>query len=524
MASDFFIKPQPLNFVEVIHQIQIVMKKILGILFIFSCCQHRLLAQNQSDRTQIEAVINLYSEGWKYGDTTKLGTAMHSSCQLKNYNEAEKRFVLFSRKDYLNVFRPREPHPQTRGRIVNIDVTGYIAAAKIEIITAWGVFTDLFNLMRMEERWYIVDKISMYQPHPIVPVNPQKEVVMEGFKRPWSMAFLSEEEVLISEKEGDLVKVNLSKKEKIKIQGFPTDLEDSLGGFGDNTGKFDILLHPDFKTNKFVYLSYVAKSNKSRTTKIVRAVLEKDALQDIKVLFVAEPFTHERFHYGGGMTFGKDGKLYFTIGERLFNEKDEPALPIAQNVEDRRGKIYRINDDGSIPNDNPDFGKNAVAGLYAIGIRAAQGLAVEPITHKIWFSEHGTHQGDEINVLGAGANYGWPNVTTGKYRFEGFKPVVIEGAKYTDPSWSWMHTVAPTGLTFYTGSEFPAWKNSLIVPGLSRGSLWRLTVEGEKVIQSEELFVHDRVRARKVIQSPSGRLYLLTDEVNGKVIWIKNAR
>lgn len=500
------------------------MKKIICYLLTILLYPSYGFAQNQTDRTQIEQVINQYFEGWKYGDTTKLGAAMHSSCQLKNYNESEKRFVLFSRKDYLNVFRPREPHPQTRGRIVNMDITGYIAAAKIEIITAWGVFTDLFNLMRMEGRWYIVDKVSMYNPHPIVPVNPQKETVMDGFKRPWSMVFLSENEVLISEKEGDLVKVNLTNKERIKIQGFPTDLEDSLSSFGDNTGKFEVLLHPNFKTNKFIYLSYAAKSAKGRTTKIIRAVLENNALQQIKELFVAEPFTYERVHYGGGMIFGNDGKLYFTIGERIFTEKDEPALPIAQNLADKRGKIYRINDDGSIPNDNPDFGKNAVAGLYAVGIRAAQGLTMEPTTQKIWFSEHGTHQGDELNVLKAGANYGWPINTTGKYRFEAFKPPVIEGAKYTNPVWSWMQTVAPTGLMFYTGSEFPTWKNNLIVPGLSRGSLWRMTVDGENIVQAEELFANDRVRARKVVQSPSGKLYLLTDEVNGKVIWIKNAR
>lgn len=500
------------------------MKKIICYLLTILLYPSYGFAQNQTDRTQIEQVINQYFEGWKYGDTTKLGAVMHSSCQLKNYNESEKRFVLFSRKDYLNIFRPREPHPQTRGRIVNMDITGYIAAAKIEIITAWGVFTDLFNLMRMEGRWYIVDKVSMYNPHPIVPVNPQKETVMDGFKRPWSMVFLSENEVLISEKEGDLVKVNLTNKERIKIQGFPTDLEDSLSSFGDNTGKFEVLLHPNFKTNKFIYLSYAAKSARGRTTKIIRAVLENNALQQIKELFVAEPFTYERVHYGGGMIFGNDGKLYFTIGERIFTEKDEPALPIAQNLADKRGKIYRINDDGSIPNDNPDFGKNAVAGLYAVGIRAAQGLTMEPTTQKIWFSEHGTHQGDELNVLKAGANYGWPINTTGKYRFEAFKPPVIEGAKYTNPVWSWMQTVAPTGLMFYTGSEFTTWKNNLIVPGLSRGSLWRMTVDGENIVQAEELFANDRVRARKVVQSPSGKLYLLTDEVNGKVIWIKNAR
>lgn len=500
------------------------MKRILCYWLVIILYPGCLFAQNQTDRTQIEAVINQYFEGWKAGDTTKLGAVMHSSCQLKNYNEAENRFTQFSRNVYLGFFKPREPHPQTRGRIVSVDVTGYIASAKIEIITAWEVYTDLFNLMRMDGRWYIVDKVSLRQPHPVAPVNPKKEVVMDGLKRPWSMAFLSENEALISEKEGDILRVNLQDKSRIKIKGFPTDLEDSLVTFGDNTGKFEVLLHPDFKTNKYIYLSYAAKSPKGRTTRIVRAVLENDSLENIKELFVAEPFTNERFHYGGGMIFGKDGKLYFTIGERLFTEKDEPALPIAQDVLDKRGKIYRINDDGSIPDDNPSFGKNAVKGLYALGIRAAQGLAIEPTTNKLWFSEHGTHQGDELNVLKAGANYGWPIRTTGKYRYEDFKPAAITGAVFTDPAWSWIHTVAPTGLMFYTGNEFPAWKNNLIVPGLSRGGLWRMTINGESIVQAEELFANDRVRARKAVQSPSGRLFILTDEVNGKLIWIRNER
>jgi aldose sugar dehydrogenase len=336
------------------------------------------------------------------------------------------------------------------------------------------------------------------------------------------LLFLSEDEVLISEKEGDLVRFDLKKKEKIKINGFPTDLEDSLSGFGDNTGKFEVLLDPEFKENKFVYLSYAAKSVKGRTSKIIRAKLENDALKDIKTLFVAEPFSSERYHYGGGMTFGNDSKLYFTIGERLFTEKDEPEIPIAQNVEDKRGKIYRINSVGTIPSDNPDFGPKAPAGLYAIGIRAAQGLTLEPTSKKIWFTEHGTQQGDEINMLNAKANYGWPMKTTGKYRFSEFAPKAILGNIYTEPLWSWMHTVAPTGLLFYTGNDFPLWKNDLFVGGLSRGSLWRMKIEGEKIISSEELLVNDRVRIRKIVQSPQGKLFILTDELNGKLIRIKN--
>ncbi|HAK76051.1 MAG TPA: hypothetical protein DCM71_03880 [Runella sp.] len=477
-----------------------------------------------TERQLIENTIQLYFDGWATGDTAKVGKAMHASCHLKNYREG--KFIDYSRNQYLNLFRPHPRPKNLSTRIVSIDVTDNMGSAKVEISTEKDLFTDYFNLMKTNEGWVIADKVSTRSSHRIVDVNAiqlQKETIVEGLKRPWSMAFISEDEALISEKEGDLVLLNLVTKERKKIQGFPTDLEDSLGSFGDNTGKFEVLLDPDFKNTQYLYLSYAAKGAKGRTTKIIRAVLENTSLRQIKVLFVAEPFSFERVHYGGGMAFGSDGKLYFTIGERLFNEKDAPALPIAQNKEDKRGKIYRINPDGTIPSDNPTFGDKAIPGLYALGIRAAQGIALNPKTNQLWFSEHGTHQGDEINVLKVGANYGWPMKTTGKYRFAEFDPKSIAGNNYTDPVWSWPQTVAPTGLHFYSGNEFAAWNQNVLVGGLSKGSLWRLVIEGETVKSVEELFVNDRLRIRKVVQSPTGKLYLLSDEVNGKLIRIRNA-
>jgi aldose sugar dehydrogenase len=480
-------------------------------------------SQNENHPTErelVEKTIQLYIDGQAIGDSVKVGKAMHASSQLKVFREG--KFEEIPKNEYLVGWTKHEKFHTFKANIVSIDITNNMGSAKVEISNSRSLYTDYFTLMKTNEGWFIADKVSTNTPHRVFDPKPEKETILEGLKRPWSLAFLSETEVLISEKEGDLSRFNLTKKEKFKVNGFPTDLEDSLGGFGDNTGKFEVLLDPNFKENKFIYLSYAAKSPKGRTTKIVRSMLENDALRDIKTLFVAEPYTKERYHYGGGMVFGADGKLYFTIGERLFNEKDEPELPIAQNLEDKRGKIYRINSDGTIPNDNPNFGNKATPGLYAMGIRASQGLTVNPITKNIWFSEHGTIQGDEINILKARANYGWPMKTTGKYRFAEFAPKPIDGNVYTDPVWSWFHTVAPTGLQFYTGTEFPSWKNDLLVGGLSKGSLWRIKTEGETIKSAEELLVDDRVRIRKITQSPSGRLFILTDEVNGKLIRIKN--
>lgn len=380
--------------------------------------------------------------------------------------------------------------------------------------------------MRIVLLLLLITCVGCIKKEPTVSVLPlpEKEILISGLNKPWSIAFLSEEKALVTEKNGNLILVNLNLKTKEKVKGFPKDLTDSIGivHFGDNSGMYEVITHPEFKKNQFIYLSYAAKKlGHGRTTKFIRAKLKGDSLSQIKSIFVADPFTKQNYHYGGGMVFGADKKLYITVGERLFWEHDEPPIPIAQDVKDKRGKIFRFNDDGSIPEDNPKFGEGAILGLYAIGLRNSQGIALQPETNALWFTEHGTIQGDELNILEAGANYGWPNVTTGKLRSKDYKPPRLGETALTPPTWYWLHTVAPTGLCFYTGNEFPQWKNNLFVPGLSRGSLWRFHVEGKTIKSAEELFIDDRVRSRKIKQSPKGKLYLLTDEEDGKIIRIK---
>ena len=379
------------------------------------------------------------------------------------------------------------------------------------ICTKWfSSLTVLFVLGACKEA--NTQRVEDFHPRPSVPI---KEVVMENLKSPWSIAFINDSDALISEKGGNLLRVNLTDKTKAIITGFPDDLANDTTGEkfkGGNNGIFDVVLDPNFSTNNLIYAAYSARQETAFTTKIIRGELHGTYLKNIQTLFEATPYTeNERYHYGGGMTFGVDGKLYVTIGERLYTEEDQPDIPIAQNLSDRRGKIYRFNPDGSIPDDNPDFGEEAVPGIYAIGIRAAQGLTVHPRTGEIWFSEHGTYQGDEINNLTAGANYGWPIHTTGRYRYADYNPPKMNDRIFTNPEWYWRHTVAPTGLTFYSGDEFPEWQDDLLVPGLSIGSLWRINFENGEIIGLETLFVNDRARTRKVKQSPNGTLYMLTD-------------
>ncbi len=373
-------------------------------------------------------------------------------------------------------------------------------------------------------------------------VIPVKEVVIDELKRPWGIAFLSEDEVLVTEKDGHLLHVHLQTKERTVIQGIPADRTDStitktedatslhypLGIAAGlkttfNEGLLDVVVDPDYNTNQRIFLSYVASGEGGTTTKVISAQLEDDSLTNINPILVALPFSDGSFHYGGGLAFGQDGKLYITVGDRLFSEANQAPLPYAQDVTDTRGMIYRFNPDGTIPADNPVLQPNALPGAFAYGIRNVQGLALDTETGDLWFTEHGTIQGDEINRLQAGANYGWPIQTTGRYRAPNYEPPVLENETFTPPKWFWRHTVAPTGPVFYTGPDFPAWQHDLLVPGLSGGSLWRFRIEAQTIKSAEELFIDDRIRSRNIAQSPAGKLYMLTDEVNGKIIRIRPA-
>ncbi len=507
-------------------------------------------AIGQTDRQAISQVLQDFIDGTTYFYPEKIRGAFLPDTPMYLHNEADTLWVVSSDR-YASWFdRPdrRGTKNSRNGQIVSVDLVGTVAYAKLQFdISAFGNrYYDLILLKKIEGQWKIVSKCTSAEPIPKKPiemlVKPQKETVLEGLKRPWSMAFLSETSAIIAEKDGSLLLTDLVQKTSQEIEGLPGDVARKilidttqhewgvLPPFAHgqvrsfNAGWFQVLLDPSFQENQWIYISYAAEDDDRRsTTKVIRGRLDGNQLADVQTLFLAAPYSHGLFHYGGGMIFGPDGKLYISIGERNLFEHLNPDPPLSQDLSDKRGKIIRINPDGTIPDDNPDFGPDAIPGLYATGIRATQGMTIDRESGKIWFSEHGTIQGDELNIMKPGANYGWPYKTSGGYRSKNFDPVVPEELVFTDPIYFWDKTVAPTGLTFYYGREFAQWQGHLLVPGLSKGSLWRMEIDNDQVVSAHELFINDRVRLRKVVVSPRGKVYLLTDEENGKLLRMVNA-
>ena len=340
-----------------------------------------------------------------------------------------------------------------------------------------------------------------------------------GFNLPVDLVHAGDERLFVVEK-GGLIKVIDGDGNTLPDPFL--DIDNKVNSFASERGLLGLAFHPDYANNGYFFVNY---TNNSGDTHISRFSVSADPNKadtdsEVVLLSIDQPFSN---HNGGCLRFGADGYLYIGTGD---GGSGGDPINAGQDRQTLLGKMLRIDVDNgspySIPEDNPNLGPDAIPGIYAYGIRAAQGITNRSGTKDIWFSEHGTNQGDEINLLRPGANYGWPNITSGTWRSENYEPEALPNPQYTAPQHFWLQTVAPTGLTFYTGVEFPSWNGNLIVPGLSRGSLWRMVLEGDVIMIAEELFLDSHVRSRKVVQSPEGQLYLLTDEDNGKLIRITN--
>jgi glucose/arabinose dehydrogenase len=341
------------------------------------------------------------------------------------------------------------------------------------------------------------------------------EQIAGGLENPWSMKFLPDGDMLITERPGRLRIIRDGALDPEPIAGVPEVRRTVLGGL------LDVVLHPEFATNRTIYLSYSkGVDGDFSTTAIARARFDGSSLSGVEDIFVASTRSQSPTNFGGRMVFGRDGKLYMTVGERQEQQR-------AQDPMDHAGKVIRLNDDGSAPDDNPFAGDPGyLPEIYTLGHRSPQGLAVHPETGAIWENEHGPLGGDEINVLIPGANYGWPLVSYGiDYTGEQITETgETELAGYESPLVYWVPSIAVSGMTFYEGEAFAAWNGNALVGALMRGRVrgsghfQRLTFENGKAITREPILLELRQRVREVQPGPDGLIYVLTDENPGVLL------
>ena len=328
--------------------------------------------------------------------------------------------------------------------------------------------------------------------------------VVEGLEQPWSLAFLPDGRMLVTEKAGRLRIVAKGKLEPEPVAGVPQVTVHGQGGL------HDVALHPEFAKNSLVYLAYAAKGSDGVGTELARGRLVGHRLEGVEVLFRQSPKGRAGQHFGGRIVFDREGFVYLTLGDR--GERDR-----AQRPDDHAGSVIRLHDDGRVPKDNPFVGR---AGWkpekFTLGNRNMQGAALHPQTGALWTHEHGPQGGDEVNVMRSGLNYGWPVITYGVNY--GFGTKIGEGtqkAGMQQPLHYWVPSIAPSGMAFYAGDKFPRWKGDLFVGALRDRMLVRLKLDGEKVVSEERLLKGALGRIRDVRVGPDGFIYLLTDEAQG---------
>ena len=330
------------------------------------------------------------------------------------------------------------------------------------------------------------------------------EVIAKGLDHPWGLTFLPDGRMLVTERPGSLRIVAQDGTLSEPLRGLP---EVAAGGQG---GLLDVTLDPDFKDNQLVYFSYAEPGDGGASTAVARGRLGDNALDEVEVIYRQAPKTRGGNHFGGRLVFSPDGKLFITQGERF-------AFDPAQDLGSGLGKIVRINPDGSIPSDNPFVGQTgARPEIWSYGHRNVQGAAIDPTTGKLWTHEFGPLGGDELNLIEAGRNYGWPLVSWGKH-YDGTEiPDPPTRPDLTDAVHHWTPVISPSGMTFYTADVIDGWQGNILIGGLSSEGIVRLTLDGDTVTGEERIPLGARIR--NVRQGPDGSVYVLTDESSGKIL------
>jgi glucose/arabinose dehydrogenase len=342
------------------------------------------------------------------------------------------------------------------------------------------------------------------------------ETVASGLNHPWGLAFLPDGRMLVTERPGRLRIVSTDGQPSQPLTGLPRIAARGQGGL------LDVALDPNFPENRLVYLSFAEnRGNAGNGTSVARGRLNaaSTGLEAVEVIFRQEPSYSNGYHFGSRLVFDRGGgALFVTLGDR-FDLRDE-----AQNAANHIGKVVRIRPDGRAPDDNPFVGQQGKGPeIWSLGHRNGQAAALNPETGELWTAEHGARGGDEINIVKKGANYGWPVISYGRH-YTGQK--IGEGtakAGMEQPVHYWDPSIAPSGMTFYTGDKFPAWRGSVLVGALAGQLLVRLDVSGGRVAKEERLLGQLGARIRDVRQGPDGLVYLLTDADNGRILRLKPA-
>lgn len=333
-----------------------------------------------------------------------------------------------------------------------------------------------------------------------IPLKYKADLIVDKLEQPWGMTFLPDGAMLITEKKGEIIHFKNGKK--TTITGVPKTILQGQGGL------MDIQLDPNYAKNGWIYFSYASDMENDglgANTTIARAKLANFALTNLHVLYKATPNTKKGQHFGSRIAFDKNGYLYFSIGDRG-NHDENP-----QDITKDGGKIYRINTDGTIPTSNPFYNTpGAKKAIFSYGNRNPQGMILNPVTGEIWAHEHGPQGGDEINIIKAGKNYGWPKASYG-INYNGSiltKNKTLPGME--NPIHYWVPSIAPSGMAYVTSAKYPEWKGNVLVGSLKFMYLNRIVLAKNKVVKEEKL-MENIGRVRTVIQAPDGFIYVAVE-------------
>jgi glucose/arabinose dehydrogenase len=329
--------------------------------------------------------------------------------------------------------------------------------------------------------------------------------VVDGLEHPWSMAWLPNGDMLVTERPGRLRIVRGGMLVPDPITGVPEVRAQGQGGL------LDVTLHPDFESNRLIYLSF-SKPNEDgseSTTAVVRGRLDDGALHDVEEIFEASMWSRSRGHYGSRFAWRDDGTLFISLGDRQQPPRDDLEAHGAQDRSTHTGTIIRINVDGSVPADNPFVGQEGIEPeIWSWGHRSPQGMLVHPETGDLWETEHGPQGGDELNLIEPGLNYGWPVIGYGvNYRTGNAIHASTHQEGMEQPKTFWVPSIATSGLMVYTGDQFPHWQGNMFSGGMRGQQLARIALDGQEVVAEETLML-GYAQIRDVRQGPDGFIYL----------------